>query len=250
MVAFAHHPLYIYGINDGGAYLYCRCVLMSLSRNKFYLISLILGLILIYIFTLEAFSSWRISGDMNKGHEKLSCVECHQPAKGTTRQQIQSNVKYWLGFITEATPFGYITPDNKDCLSCHEREDDNHPVYRFNEPKFSKARKAIHPEHCSSCHQEHNGVRVTSKPTNCKHCHKDLRLKEDKISPAHQTLIKDKNWVSCLGCHDFHGNHKRETPTKKENMIVEDTLKAYFLGGKNPYGDRKITTTKETRYED
>ena len=172
---------------------------MSLSRNKFYLISLLLGLIMIYIFTLEAFSSWSVSGAMNKGHEKLSCVECHQPAKGTTRQQIQSNVKYWLGFITEATPFGYITPDNKDCLSCHEREDDNHPVYRFNEPKFSKARKAIHPEHCSSCHQEHNGVRVTSKPTNCKHCHKDLRLKEDKISPSHETLIKDKVIVGDFG---------------------------------------------------
>jgi hypothetical protein len=222
---------------------------MLLSRNKFYLISLLLGLLLIYIFTLDSFSSWRVSGVMNKGHEKLSCVECHEHAKGNMRQQIQSNVKYFLGFISEATPFGYITPDNKDCLSCHEREDDNHPVYRFNEPKFSKVRKVIHPEHCLSCHEEHKGVRVTSKPTNCKYCHENFNLKEDKISPSHETLIFNKKWKSCLACHDFHGNHKKKIAVKKEYMILEHTLKAYFLGGEDPYGNKKITETRKTRYE-
>jgi nitrate reductase cytochrome c-type subunit len=187
---------------------------------------------------------------MNKGHEKLSCMECHEPANGNTQQQIQSNVKHWLEFTSEASPFGYVTPDNKDCLSCHEREDDNHPIYRFNEPKFNKVREAIHPERCVSCHQEHRGVRVTSEPNNCKHCHEDLSLKKDKISPEHNMLIKKKNWTSCLACHDFHGNHKRETPRKKEHMISEHTLKDYFLGGKDPYGDKKITKIRETRYED
>ena len=30
-------------------------------------------------------------------HSTLACIECHEPAEGSTRQQIQANIKHWLG---------------------------------------------------------------------------------------------------------------------------------------------------------
>jgi nitrate reductase cytochrome c-type subunit len=214
------------------------------------MIGLLLSILLIAIFFLPQTQKWQKPGAMNTGHENLSCLECHESASGTVRQQIQSNVAHWLDDSKEASSFIYTTPDNKDCIACHEREDDNHPIYRFNEPKFSKVRKILHPEHCVSCHKEHQGVRVTSEPTNCKNCHKELKIKNDSLETSHAKLIEQKNWESCLACHDFHGNHKRETPKKKIDMISQKTLKSYFEGGKNPYGKDKIAEAKESRYED
>lgn len=100
----------------------------------------------------------RAPGDFNTGHENLTCNECHESADGTIRQQIQSNISYLLGNRETLAVFNLQSPDNKDCLACHNREDDKHPVYRFNEPRFIEARKAIQPQKCVSCHLEHTGV--------------------------------------------------------------------------------------------
>lgn len=201
------------------------------------------------LFFLPQTNTWKTPGTMNTGHENLSCIECHTVAQGTFRQQVQSNLMHWVNSQKEANAFGYITPNSSDCIACHEREDDHHPIYRFNEPKFTKVRKTLHPERCVSCHKEHQGVRVTSEATNCKNCHKILKIKHDPITPSHESLIKKKNWESCLACHDFHGNHKRDTPKKKTAMISQKTLKDYFEGGKDPYGNEKIKKAKESRYE-
>ena len=60
-----------------------------------------------------------------------------------------------------------------------------------------------------SCHREHQGVRVTLTEIGyCRHCHEETRLKRDPLDVSHEALIKAKEWDSCLGCHDFHGNHR------------------------------------------
>ena len=223
---------------------------MFFSRKKAYILAVILAIGLVFLLTRTQSQSFQSPGPMNTGHETLSCLECHESARGTTRQQLQSQVLKWLSLKEEAVSFGYETPNSKDCLACHEKADDKHSIYRFNEPKFSKVRKAIHPESCLSCHQEHHGLRVTSEATNCKNCHEKLSLKHDPLDVSHKVLIENKDWESCLACHDFHGSHKWEVPRKKVNMISQQTLKAYFEGGKDPYGKKKISKARETRYED
>jgi nitrate/TMAO reductase-like tetraheme cytochrome c subunit len=145
--------------------------------------------------------------------------------------------------------FNFKFPDNKDCLACHEREDDRHPVYRFNEPRFIEARQAIQPQFCVSCHKEHTGVRVSSDPENCKFCHQKLKMKEDPLDISHFDLIKLKNWDTCLACHDFHGDHVMKTPTNTKDMLDQQQIKNYMAGGKDPYSDKKRTQYRQSRYE-
>ncbi len=222
---------------------------MKYSRKIMYAVAIVLSLGILFFFSMPQADSLKLPGPMNTGHEQLACIECHVSVSGTTRQQIQNNVKYWIGLETNMVDFAYKIPGNKDCLACHDREDDQHPVYRFNEPKYTKVRKEIHPEKCLSCHKEHHGVRVTSELTNCKSCHESLKLKHDPLDISHEILIKNKKWNTCLGCHDFHGNHKWEVPKKESHMILENTLKSYFKGANSPYGKETKSKAKESRYE-
>ena len=179
-------------------------------------------------------------GPMNTGHEGLRCEYCHQPARGTLRQQVQANARYLLGLRGSAADFGLTPAGNQQCLACHERPNDRHPVFRFNEPRFQEARSELHPETCVSCHLEHRGVRVTvADPGYCQHCHEDTRLKQDPIDISHETLIADENWESCLGCHDFHGNHEMETALQVREAFSPDRIQAYLNGGESPYGAEK-----------
>jgi hypothetical protein len=222
---------------------------MRLFAHKGYLIGFILSVVIFSILSLADLHHLRAPGDFNKGHEELACQECHQSADGSIRQQIQANLAYLIGNRDNLTAFNFEVPDNKDCLDCHKSEDDIHPVYRFNEPRFLEARKAIQPQYCVSCHKEHTGVRVSSSPENCQYCHKEIKVKDDPIDISHVDLIKLKNWDTCLTCHDFHGNHLMEVPTDTKDMIDKKLIIDYMKGGKDPYSDKKTAQSKETRYE-
>ena len=201
------------------------------------------------LLSITDFHQWRMPGDSNAGHESLACMECHEAAPGTIRQQIQANVQYFTGLRQKSVAFNYERPNNSDCLACHEREDDKHPVYRFNEPRFLEARKAIQPQYCVSCHQEHTGVRVSSDPENCRFCHDDIEVNNDPLDISHATLIESDNWSSCLRCHDFHGNHEMAIAVNTSDMLQADLVMDYFAGGKNPYSVESRSKAKETRYE-
>jgi hypothetical protein len=174
---------------------------------------------------------------MNSGHEQLACNDCHRPAPGTVRQQLQANARYLLGSRGHAADFGERAVSNVDCLSCHERPFDRHPVYRFKEPRFSEARRAIAPHECASCHREHSGVRVSIANGYCMHCHDKLMLRDDPLDVSHRELIERENWNSCLGCHDYHGNHELDPAHALSESTSEIELKRYFSGGASPYPD-------------
>ena len=55
----------------------------------------------------------------------------------------------------------------------------------------------------------------------------------------HDRLIAEEKWESCLGCHDFHGNHVFEPPTRVQAMIPGAAIRAYFHQGAGPYGTFK-----------
>jgi hypothetical protein len=182
--------------------------------------------------------SFHANGPMAPGHETLSCAACHQQEVGTFRQRLQANVRYLLGWRATSVSLGHRPVGNAACLRCHERPNERHPVYRFLEPRYAKVRAAIAPQWCVSCHREHTGQRVTVAATICQHCHDRLKLRNDPIRPSHVDLIKLEQWESCLGCHDFHGNHKMWTPRQIEAAISTDRIRAYLHNADSPYGHK------------
>ena len=184
-------------------------------------------------------------GEANTGHETLRCSDCHSAAVGTLRQQVQAKAHYWLGMRHDDIAFGRGVVDNARCDHCHARQQDAHPAYRFLEPRFLEARAAISPHLCVSCHREHTGARVTMPATACEHCHKDLNLERDPLDVSHKALIAAKNWLSCLGCHDFHNNHQQAVQTSTTQAYKPSVIKRYFDGGESPYGEnKKYPTTR------
>ncbi|MET0591826.1 MAG: cytochrome c3 family protein [Polyangiaceae bacterium] len=174
-------------------------------------------------------------GKMNTGHEQLDCSSCHRSAPGTMRQQIQAGTRFVLGLRETPVDFGFRKVENSDCYACHERPLDRHPAFRFNEPRFFEARQAIAPQRCASCHREHSGRRVTVDASYCQHCHGDLQMKDDPLDVPHATLVRESLWTSCLGCHDFHGNHVMKSPDHFADAISPLRIGRYFEGHASPY---------------
>lgn len=190
-------------------------------------------------------------GPMNTGHSDLSCIECHKNEEGNVRQQLQSKAASLFHQSGNSLNFINKSIENKTCTECHSRQDDVHPVHRFNEPKFDQAKQLIQPNKCTSCHMEHYGTRVTKlEPDYCMHCHGELKIKNDPISPTHEKIISNRSWESCLQCHDYHGNHIRKTPESFADTISKADLKLYFDGGRDPYSIDKREQAKTAPKDD
>jgi hypothetical protein len=143
-----------------------------------------------------------------------------------------------MGLRDKPVDFGYQDVGNSVCLDCHLRPNDRHPVSRFLEPRFAIARKAIMPQFCLSCHLEHTGKRITLKSISyCLNCHENTKLENDPITIPHTVLIKEARWNTCLGCHDYHGNHVMKTEIQVSKAHSPETIQNYFLGGPSPYSD-------------
>lgn len=186
----------------------------------------------------------RAPGPMNVGHAQLECSSCHVEAPGSTRQQLQSNARSALGLRSASVDFGLQHVTNDACRACHDRPDDRHPVYRFLEPRFADARAALAPQECTSCHGEHVGRRATVEPDACRHCHAELALEHDPISISHAELVASAAWSTCLGCHDFHGNHEGGPPTALADAVALEHIRDYLAGGPSPYGAVRHPATR------
>jgi len=176
-------------------------------------------------------------GPPTPGHETTACADCHRPAPGTPRQQIQANVQHLLGRRAQGAAFLHGPVKNEHCQSCHRNDMDRHPTYRFNEPRFEAVRGAIAPQECVSCHREHAGRRVTVAAGFCDHCHQNVTLPADPARPTHQELIGAGQWGACLRCHDYHGHHTRPTPRTLPDEVTEQKVRDYFAGDPSPYGE-------------
>jgi ribosomal protein L37AE/L43A len=186
-------------------------------------------------------------GAMNTGHSALPCSSCHEAAPGSMRQQIQANVRYWLGLRRTPADFGASDVDSADCTSCHARAFDRHPVTRFTEPRFDQARRELAPQRCESCHKEHSGARVTVDPSYCRHCHQDMAVEQDPLDTPHVELVGAGRWTTCLGCHDFHGNHMMSTKRTLAERVPMAALDSYFRGGASPYPGQLRHVAKQER---
>lgn len=179
-------------------------------------------------------------GPMNTGHEDLSCESCHTPAKGNVFQQFQANVMYTFGLRRTEADFGTENVDTDKCQDCHDRPNDRHPLHRFEEARFSDARKELGVTECESCHNEHDGVRITQTNIGyCENCHGDTELSDDRLEISHKQLVERELWNTCLQCHDFHGNHIYEVAHSMKDTIPVKVVQEYFDGGPSPYSDNK-----------
>lgn len=226
----------------------------QINKHKRQISGIIIALIIstgIMAYSSISAGQWFHSpGPMNIGHEKLQCNDCHIASPGSTRQQLQAKLQYALGNRQSDAVFGYKPVDNNNCLKCHERPNDRHPVFRFFEPKFKKARSKIRAQNCVSCHNEHTGIRVSTNIEFCQVCHEKLSLKKDPLTPTHEFLVTGKQWDTCLRCHDFHGNHKMKVPTDIKNAISTNKIFGYFAGDISPYSKEKFHKAKYSQEND
>lgn len=186
---------------------------------------------------------------MLPGHENITCFSCHKDEHGSLRQQLQSNIQYLLNNREDTVSVGLRPVKNTECIKCHDRPNDRHPVYRFREPKYRKAREKIKADSCIACHLEHKNKRVTVSMNFCIHCHDELKLKNDPVDVTHEQLIKDKNWDSCLSCHDYHGNHEMKLEVEINKSIALPVLNNYLHRGANPYPGKIIHKAKSHEKE-
>jgi len=184
-------------------------------------------------------------GPIQEGHSDVDCSGCHVPSAGSYRQQIQANLLYAIGQRESPVDFGHAPVTSAQCLDCHERKNERHPIYRFREPRFIEALKMVEATSCLGCHSEHSDQRAFVEPVVCQACHEDLVVKNDPIDVPHKVLLADKAWGTCLGCHDFHGNHSVKAPLKLEAAHSIEDIRAYLGAGPSPYGDVKTYKAKE-----
>lgn len=211
-----------------------------------YYLGSIAAIFVLLVYAIPGREAWHNAGPATPGHEPLDCAACHVEAPGTARQQLQANARAALGERSSYVAFGFEKVTNDTCKSCHDRPNDNHPVFRFTESRFVEARRAVAPHLCVSCHLEHEGQRVTIGLDFCSHCHADLELPDDPVDVPHTQLVAQENWNSCLGCHDFHGNHEREAQTMVAEAFDTSVIEAYFEKGPSPYGERIHEATEKT----
>ena len=179
-------------------------------------------------------------GPIQSGHAETPCAGCHRPAPGTPRQQIQANLRHLAGLRAKPADYGFAPVGSAACLACHERPNERHPIYRFREPRFAEARAVVEATTCLGCHSEHRDERVSAGLTFCRACHGELELKLDPLDIPHHQLIAAKDWESCLGCHDFHGNHARKPQRRILAAHETAVLLDYLKDGDSPYAAEKI----------
>lgn len=188
----------------------------------------------------EPAAHWLARGPIQQGHAGVACGGCHVSSPGSTRQQVQAKLAYVLGRRESDVDFGHGPVTSDQCLACHERPNERHPIYRFREPRFDEALQQVRADSCLGCHSEHEAARVSLGPEFCSACHGTLKLAQDPVNIPHATLIAGGKWSTCLGCHDFHGNHSYDPPTHVQQMIPRASISAYLGQGETPYGPFKL----------
>lgn len=210
--------------------------------RRAYQSALMLALLLSVVVNLPwALALWP-TGHPTPGHEALTCEDCHRKAPGSARQQLQAKAKHLLGIRAVDVAWHHHPVGNAECMACHDRPKDVHAPHLFMEARYTSVRASLGPENCLSCHREHRARRVTLRDgLFCSACHSDMNLKTDALappaSPTHATLTREGRWETCLGCHDYHGNHLRAAPNRLDEALSESMIRTGLRGGASPWGE-------------
>ena len=189
-------------------------------------------------------------GPIQKGHTEVACSGCHEDSVGTIRQQTQANLRHLVGLRSTPADFGFAPVTSEQCVACHERPNDRHPIYRFREPRFSEAIAQVEATSCLGCHTEHTPT--GRDRTDILHRLSQGSGTEIRSGCPHVTLIAEDRWGTCMGCHDFHGNHARKAQTTLALAYDPDDIRAYLQQAPGPYGTDKsypAKTSPDVSYE-
>lgn len=208
-----------------------------------------LAALLVVLVNLPGALGWWPTGHPTPGHEDVACEDCHRRAPGSTRQQLQAKVRHLLGLRVQDAAWLHLPVGNAECTACHDRPKDVHAPYLFMEARYAPVRASLGPEYCASCHREHRDRRVTLPDGEfCSDCHAQMSLKTDALappaSPTHATLTREGRWSTCMGCHDYHGNHERLTPKRLDEALSPSVIQAGLRGGASPWGKSKKVTAQ------
>lgn len=218
------------------------------ARRAAYAAAALIVLALVPLLSWRANDNHLAIGPMTPGHEAFSCTDCHQPSPGTLRQQLQANMSYLLGQRAQPADFGHQPVTTAACESCHSMQGAAHAPFMFLEPRYQSVRDALGPHECVNCHVEHDANRVSLNNTLfCISCHETVSLKEDPLDVSHAELVKTGQWSTCMGCHDYHGNHSANPQTKMNDRFSLESVEEYFKNGPSPYGERKVLATPSKR---
>jgi len=214
---------------------------LSRSRRRAYGTALAAIAVLTGVLFWPSAAWLQAAGEPTPGHANLSCDACHVPAPGTLRQQIQGSVHYLFGWRDTPAAIGNAPVADATCAKCHERTKDNHSLSTLSETRFLDVQASYGVHHCTGCHNEHHGVRVSVPSTICSNCHQDTEKADDPISPDHKSLVAQEAWDTCLRCHDFHGNHNLQEgdhkfPTRLEDGFTLQAVRDYLRAGEPIYG--------------
>lgn len=218
-----------------------KALWLNAARRRAYLLGAAVALPLIWVLASPDRSWVQAAGAATPGHGALACDACHVAAPGTFRQQVQAGARYLLGLREAPATIGMAPVSDARCLACHDRPGDRHPLATLSESRFATAQAAHGVHHCTGCHQEHHGARVTASPKVCSECHHDTVVKDDPIEPSHASLFADARWETCLQCHDFHGNHDLRRgphgfPARMDEAFDLAAVRRYLLDGARVYG--------------
>jgi ferredoxin-NADP reductase/CRP-like cAMP-binding protein len=209
-------------------------------RRISYSASAIVAMFCFVFFSGIFFQNHLSIGPATPGHEKLNCQDCHSETAGTVRQQLQANTQFLIGTRSKSVPFMFEPVVNGTCTTCHSMEDADHAPFMFLEPRYQSVRDNLGAHTCVACHTEHNQQKVSLENTLfCSSCHQAVSIKNDPLDVSHAVLVKKGQWEICMGCHDYHGNHKFKSPLRLANRISNSEVHDYFKQGSSPYGKRK-----------
>ncbi|MDX1569343.1 MAG: cytochrome c3 family protein [Xanthomonadales bacterium] len=209
---------------------------LSAGQRSAYRWGLVVGLVGGALLLFPGLEEWHSAGPANVGHEAMECNACHKRAEG--------------GMSLARLEFYYAPVGNAPCLECHENPNDRHPIAHFVDAEFDAARRALGADECTGCHAQHRAARATVALTACRHCHGATIVEDDPVDVAHSVLIEEDRWETCLGCHDFHGNHAAwEVPERMSEALAPEVIQAYLDGGESPYGYRTLTVMDTMKME-
>ena len=184
-------------------------------------------------------------GPATPGHESLACIDCHQAAVGTIGKQLLVNGHYLLNDRSRPVDFLHRPVTTGVCVSCHDMGNTLHAPVMFLEPRYQQVRDILGPDKCSSCHREHDAIRVSlNNLTFCRTCHETVVINNDPLDVSHEELASTGKWESCMGCHDYHGNHRFRSQTLMSERFLPAEIRAYFGTGPTPYGAKSKRAKK------
>jgi DmsE family decaheme c-type cytochrome len=221
-----------------------------LTRGKSLLWICVAGLIALVVISCSSYNTYREAPAGTPGAKYIgmnACTECHEDlveefkftSHGHMRGDISRSCEACHGpgsIHAEEGEHSIVMPNDANCLACHGRNphggaNASSGSYASNKRALIDWKFASHKRagvKCIDCHSSHSTDRLGLKTDKtfqiqhtdaasalCLSCHQDILA---RISMPYHHPIRE-GAMSCLSCHDPHGNMSRQLLSKNETCF-------------------------------